>query len=124
MKFPRNYTGIWLYETDTYKITRPNEFHFKAENISDSYNKDIYEGFLSKLDKDIFVNSRSITTNQYLFFKLVAIDDNNFELRGVSSYITDTFPSQSDMKDYFIRYKNLSFFFEKEPIKFTRVVPN
>ena len=113
--------GTWepkSSSSDKYEITKDNDFTYKITKTSkDSKEPSIYKAYLTDLDGDTFLNlweENGSSEKTYYLYKLeLSSSSSKATLSGVTENITEKFTTSEEMKTFFKKYKNLSFFYEK-----------
>jgi len=140
-KVPQQLLGKWLSPTDAdaelennkmmpeyrqkltptfYVITGIDKTSMKIEKheyqSSDStYTIKLHTAHTTKIGNQTFINIMPSDESKYYFYRMEFPDANSLELYPVTDYIKDTFSSSEEMKSFFDKYKELSFFYsEKE----------
>ncbi|HLP52711.1 MAG TPA: hypothetical protein VK154_17605 [Chitinophagales bacterium] len=114
--------GTWQSEkSEKYIVTKgSNDYTYTIEEIAEDKKPVTYSAYLSLVGSDYFLN---ITTGQskFMFYKIVLDKMNkSIQLSSVTENIDETFKTSKELKAYFIKHKELSFFFEKEEIELTK----
>jgi hypothetical protein len=113
--------GTWEPKTssdDKYKITKEDDFTYKIVKTSkNSKEPSTYKGYLTDLDGDTFLNlweENGSSEKTYYFYKLeLNSSSTKATLSSVTENITEKFTTGEEMRAFFKKYKNLSFFFDK-----------
>jgi len=109
-------------EAEKYKVAAENEFTYTVDQIKqgkDPIPFEHYKAYLSAIDGDTLLNLWGVqekgTPPNYTFYKLVmSADRKKVTLLPVTENITETFTKSEVMKEFFRKYKNLSFFYGKD----------
>lgn len=114
--------GTWQNDKkEKYIVTKGgNDYTYTIEEIAEDKKPVKYTAYLSLVGSDYFLN---ITTGQrkFMFYKIVLDKMNKtVQLSSVTENIDETFKTSKELKAYFIKHKELSFFFEKEEIELTK----
>jgi len=101
-----------------YKITKDNDFTYKiVKSSADSKEPTVYKAYLTDLDGETFLNLWEVNESSnktYYFYKLELNSSNSkATLSSVTENIKEKFSTGEEMKAFFKKYKNLSFFYEK-----------
>ena len=120
-KIDRALLGTWepkSSSTDKYIITADNDFTYKiVKNSKDTKEPTIYKGYLVDLDGDTFLNiweETGTTEKSYYFYKMeLNASATKVTLSSVTENITEKFNTGAEMRAFFKKYKDLSFFYEK-----------
>ena len=114
--------GAWEPKSssdDKYTVTKDDEFTYKIEKKGKEA-KDVthYKAFLSKVDDSNFLNlweDNGTTPITYYFYKVELNSANSkVTLSPVTENITEKFATGDEMKAFFKKYKNISFFYGKD----------
>jgi hypothetical protein len=102
----------------TYTVTKTDAMNYKIVKKSASSNDEtVYMGFLSDVNGTKYFNvyEDGSTTKTYYFYKLeVTTSGAKATLTPVTENITEKFTTSSELKAFFGKYQNLSFFFDKD----------
>ncbi|GEM_PF-778538 len=124
--------GKWMV-ADSYS-DNPNYFvfsnidgkKFKAEKYEFNTTDEFYEVsgtyicHFTDIGSTRFANMNQDGT--YYFYKIVIVDKNQFKLFEVTDNIDETFTSSTELYGFFNKYKDLSFFYNKDEEVYNRVI--
>ncbi|CAK9252050.1 unnamed protein product [Sphagnum jensenii] len=115
--------GIWEPRNNSnaekYAISKDNETTYKIVKTSKSAkDPNIYRAYIVELDGDAFLNIQEqgeMADKGFYFYKVTLNAGNDrVTLSPVTGNIKETFTTGQEMKDFFKKYKGLSFFYDKE----------
>lgn len=134
VKVPSDIIGTWVSSSyadkdkpSTYyviskkdaNVFRVKEYSYKKED--DKYeDKKMYDGHLSNLKNKQFLNLYDIGNTKYYFYRLNDLNSSKMELQEVSDNITEKFSTSAELKSFFTKYMDLSFFFNKSESKYVK----
>ena len=103
---------------EKYKVTKDDDFTYKIVKTSkNSKEPSVYKAYLTDLDGETFLNlweENGSSEKTYYFYKLeLNSSGSKATLSPVTENITEKFQTGEEMKAFFKKYKNLSFFYEK-----------
>ncbi len=108
----------------SYTISKHDDYRYKIEKKSTTSSSiDNYFAYLSIIDGVQFLNVSEEESSQtsYFFYKLtISSGGDNINLAPVTENIAEQFKSSEEMKKFFQKYMNLSFFFSKDEDFFVR----
>ncbi|HMZ90685.1 MAG TPA: hypothetical protein PK511_06770, partial [Chitinophagales bacterium] len=107
----------------TYVITAKNDFVYSIMKKSTSDGSEtVYEGFLSDINGKKFLNiyETGSTTPTYYFYLFTQTGNDRFKLDPVTDNIDETFTNSRDMRNYFAKNMDVSFFFDKDADEYLR----
>ena len=111
-------SGEMESETPSYYVISDEDgYSFTIEEYTydsdeESYSTEEYRAHLSEVGNYKFVNVFDYSSETWYFYRLDWEDPDAFSLYPVTEYITETFDSSEEMKIFFEKYKDLSFFYE------------
>jgi hypothetical protein len=113
--------GKWEQRSSSdynYVVTKTDEFNYKIEKVNVKEGKsEIYDGFISDVSGDKFFNIWEETANPrvYYLYKLdMSGGENMLKLASVTQNIDEKFTSSIELRKFIEKYKELSFFYEKD----------
>ncbi len=112
--------GNWkvLNETETYKITRQDDFTYAIEAVNKDKKVEHYLASPSDVNGTIFLNlwenKPDQTEKKYLIYKLELSDDNTLKISPVSENVREKFTSSAELKKFISENMKNSYLFEKE----------
>ena len=107
----------------TYIITAKNDFVYSITKKSASDGSEtVYEGFLSDINGKKFLNvfESGSTTPTYYFYLFTQSGNDRLKLEPVTENIDETFTNSRDMRNYFAKNMDVSFFFDKDADEYLR----
>ena len=84
------------------------------------YTQKFHEGYFTTIGNVEFLNLKNKEDGKYYFFKMTRPDEKTFVLFEVTDNITETFKSGAEMKAFFSKNKELSFFYNKSEKTYTK----
>lgn len=130
-KVDKKYLGSWIEEDSDeknptfYKISKltNSTYQFEKNEYSTEkkkYTQTPYIGHSTQIGEVLFFNLKD-EENKYFFYKLVlSTDKKKFSLHEVTDNIDERFADATEMKTYFDKYKDLSFFYNKDEKKYSK----
>lgn len=122
VKIDERLIGSWEQKSSSsdyaYNVTKKDDFtyQFVKENTK-SGDKQTYNAFVSDIDGVKFLNLWEIneysTKPTYYYYKLVIEKDYLIKMLSVTENIDEKFENPAQMKEFFKKNMNLSFFFDK-----------
>lgn len=118
---PADLVGKWKdasAETkDYYEVMKKSSNTMIVEEYTydeekDSFTNTMYNGHVSKVGGDMFLNVQS--EGSYYLYKMDLSSSQELILYPLSDYIKETFSSSDELKDFVAKYKDLSFFYGAE----------
>ena len=119
--------GVWESRTSTdytYTIRAADEYNYtivkEKKQKSDEDKPTQYNAFISIVNGFQFLNLNEVyeegniwshTEKKYYFYKITLQNDMMLALHEVTENITEQFNSSAELKTYFEKYGNLSFFY-------------
>ncbi|MCS7076804.1 MAG: hypothetical protein NZ455_08850 [Bacteroidia bacterium] len=121
--------GKWTKDVNSenpkfYNVTKASDTKYNFEentwNSTDKkYDKKNYTGHTTTIGGDIFLNMES--GGKYYLYKIVLRKNEGvFELIEVTDNIKEKFTKSADLKAFVTKYKDLSFFYNKEVEKYKK----
>jgi len=130
-KVNNDYMGKWVKKSSLsednpkyYMVSKKDATHYVFEEYNYSsndkkYNKDMYVGHTTTIGNVVFLNLEK--DGKYYFYKIVLTSDKkNFTLFEVTDNIDEKFLKSSELKAFFDKYKDLSFFYNKDEEKYEK----
>ncbi len=128
-KIDQNLLGKWVKKSEDehpkfYLVTKLNEttLQFAENEYSSSdkkYNSKEYKGHLTIIGNTKFLNLERDA--KYYFHKIEMSSTNqSFTLFEVTDNIDETFSTSAEMKAFFTKYKDLSFFYNKDEVTYNK----
>jgi hypothetical protein len=109
--------------SDQYIVSKLDDSHYKIEQkekdlTADGLFKGTYNGYLSNVDGEMFMNlssTDSLEAGNFFFYK-IALNKAGSKLviASVTENIDEKFTKPEELKAFFQKNKGLSFFYEKE----------
>ena len=102
-----------------YVITKSKEekmYTFEENNYDSDekkYKQKLHEGYFTTIGNVEFLNLKNKEDGLYYFFKMTRPDEKTFVLFEVTDNISEKFKSAGEMKAFFDKNKDLSFFYNK-----------
>lgn len=118
--------GQWLTEAEMkqtnpsyYSISEHDSLHYLIDdhqyNGKDStYAVTTYEGHLTRIGEDMFMNVRKLDQKDKFFLFKVKIYSGQFVKYEVTDNIDEQFASSSELVEFVKKHKHLSFFFNRD----------
>ncbi len=78
------------------------------------YTQKYHEGYFTTIGNVEFLNLKNKEDGKYYFFKMTRPDEKTFTLFEVTDNIKEKFSSTAEMKAFFDKNKDLSFFYNKD----------
>lgn len=101
-----------------YTVSKSSDFSYKIVRTSKKSTDVVnYSAYVSDVDGDTFLNieDESDSDKKYYLYKLVLNSSSTkATLMPVTENIDEVFTTSADLKSFIRKYRNLSFFFEKE----------
>ncbi len=112
--------GVWREDSSTafmvYTIEPQGDFEYAVRSEGDS-GMNQYQAYLTQLGSHWFLNLKNSdenSTERYSLFRLEIGDDGaSVTLFPVTENILEKFTRSSDLREFFEKYQDLSFFYEK-----------
>lgn len=107
-----------------YQVSKKDETKYLFEEFtwsssSNKYNSDIYTGHSTTIGTTMFLNMEK--DGKYYFYKIeLSADKKSFKLYEVTDNIDEKFSTSKDLKAFFEKYKDLSFFYNKDEEKYEK----
>lgn len=127
----KEYLGTWIEEGDSenpsyWIISKLTDKTYKFEkheyNENDKkFNVTSFDGHFTKMGTVNFLNLKEEEVEKYSFFKLeLSGDKKQMTIYEVTDNIDETFSSAGDLKAFFDKHKDLSFFYNKDEKKYKK----
>jgi hypothetical protein len=121
--------GKWTKDGSTenpkfYNVTKASDtkYNFEENTYSSSdnkYNQKNYTGHTTTIGSDVFLNMEN--DGKYYIYKIVMKKgEGMFELIEVTDNIKEKFSKSADLKAFVTKYKDLSFFYNKDAEKYKK----
>lgn len=130
-KVSKKILGDWISENEM-EYSEPTHFEItkfdkkRYEMIEHSYSKNdstwskkMYLMHTTQVADDVFLNIQEADQNEYHIHK-VEFSENDLTLWEMSDNIDETFNSSTELKSFIEKYKELSFFFNKDEKRYYR----
>ncbi len=130
-KVNKDYIGKWVKVSSSnkenpkyYQVTEKDDKlyifeEFTYNSTDKKYNSDKYTGHTSTLGSVVFLNLEK--NGKYYFYKIELSNDKKyFKLYEVTDNIDEKFNNSTDLKAFFDKYKDLSFFYNKDEEKYEK----
>ena len=92
------------------KTTMKIEKH-EFQSSDSTYTVKLHTAYTTKIGNSVFLNIKPSDETKWYFYKMEFPDESSLELYPVTDYIKETFTSSSELKAFFEKYKDLSFFY-------------
>lgn len=124
IKYSPAMLGKWISENELesetpsyYEISDIDSYSFTIEEYTydsdeETYSVDEYSAHLSQVGDYKFINVYDSSMESYYFYRMDWDDPDQFLLFAVTDYIDEEFDSSAEMKIYFEKYVDLSFFYQ------------
>jgi predicted small lipoprotein YifL len=130
-KINTDYLGTWVEEggfenPPFYVITKLSDKTYQFEkneyNSSDKkYTQTKYTGHFTKMGTISFLNLKDANDNKYYFHKVeLSPDKKQFTIYEVTDNIDEKFNSAAELRAFVDKYKDLSFFYNKDEKKYKK----
>lgn len=125
VKYSSSLIGKWVEkselenETPSYfEISDENGCSFNIEEFSydsedDSWSTSVYSAHLSEVGDHKFINIYDYSSEVWYFYRMDWDDPYQFTLFAVTDYISEEFDSSAEMKIFFEKHCDLSFFYQE-----------
>ncbi len=121
----KEYLGIWVQVQDSknpsyYVITRLTDKTYKFEEheydeSEKEYNVRAFAGHFTKMGAVNFLNLKEDQVEKYSFFKLeLSSDKRQMVIYEVTDNIDEKFSNADELKAFFEKHKDLSFFYNRD----------
>jgi hypothetical protein len=130
-KVNKNLLGKWIKDSEKdqpnpeYYVIKPfdelkyNIVKFEYQTSDSSYSETKYITHLSYIDDYVFMNMQKDGEGDFYLYRLDMSSD-EFTLYEVTDNIDEKFTSSDELKAFVARYMKLSFFYNKDEVKYTR----
>jgi len=125
--------GKWMEETTMenpsfYMVTKSsdNTYQFEKNEYNSNekkYNKTIYIGHITKIGNVNFLNLMDKNDNKYYFHKIELTKKegkSQLVIYEVTDNIDERFSNSTEMKAFFDKHKDLSFFYNRDEKKYNK----
>lgn len=124
VKYSPAMLGKWVEESELesenpsyYVISDEDGYSFNVEEFTydeeeDSWSTSDYTAHLSEVGDYKFINIYDYTMEEWYFYRMDWDDPDQFTLFAVTEYIDEGFESSEEMKIFFEKYCDLSFFYQ------------
>jgi hypothetical protein len=124
IKYSSSMIGNWAEESELenefpsyFAISDVDGYSFKIEEYTydeeeDSWSTGEYGAHLSEVGDHKFINIYDVSMETWYFYRLDWDDPDQFSLYAVTEYIDEGFDSSAEMKIFFEKYCDLSFFYQ------------
>ncbi len=124
VKYSPAMIGKWIEESELesetppyYMISDIDSYSFTVEEYTydtdeETYTTEEYTAHLSEVGDYKFINIYDYTMESWYFYRLDWDDPDQFSLYAVTEYIDESFDSSEEMKIFFEKYCELSFFYQ------------
>lgn len=127
----KEYLGTWAEDNDSehpsyWVISRLTDKTYKFEeheynSNEKDYTVKIYAGHFTKLGDVNFLNLKEESESSYSLFKVeLSADKKQMVIYEVTDNIDETFSSSGELKAFFEKHKDLSFFYNKDEKKYKK----
>ncbi len=104
--YPSVYHVITTIDKTSVKIEK-----YEFQSTDTTYTVKPHTAHVTTVGNVTFLQVKPSNENKYYFYKMVFPANESMELFPVSDYITEVFASSNEMKSFFDKYKELSFFY-------------
>jgi len=130
-KVKNDYLGTWAEESQFehapyYVISKLTDqtYQFEKNEYSDNdkaYKKTVLTGHFTKMGNVHFLNLKEGSDQKYYFHKVeLSSDKKQFVIYEVTDNIDEKFANASELKSFFDKHKDLSFFYNRDEKKYTK----
>lgn len=131
VKVDKGMLGKWIKTSDLeeenpnfYEIEKHDKMIYKitdnSYNSSDStYGQEIYISHITQIENLTFINMQKNGTGDYYLHK-VDFNDKVLTFIEVTENIDEKFNTSDELKAFITKYMNLSFFYTKEEVQYTK----
>lgn len=124
VRYSTSMLGRWIAENELesetpsyYEISEIDSYSFTVEEYTyeseeENYSIDEYSAHLSVVGDYKFLNVYDNDMETWYFYRMDWDDPDQFSLFAVTDYIDEEFDSSEEMKIYFEKYADLSFFYQ------------
>jgi hypothetical protein len=111
-------------DSTVYEVSAVDSFilQITSRNSADSIGRP-YNAYFSKIGNTTFINCEQTSLlgkTNYGFYKVV-LSDSDFVFYPVSDQIEDVFSSSADLRAFFSKYKDLSFFYSNSIERYVKI---
>lgn len=130
VKVSKKMLGKWIKESEKesenpsfYEFKKLDNLHYTVDeneyNTTDSaYEVTSYMAHFSEIDNIIFINMKR--DDSYFLYKLEFNGKDEFLLFEVTDNIDETFTTSAELKAFMKKYMYLSFFYNKDEVKYIK----
>lgn len=131
VKVDKAMLGKWIKTSDLeaenpsfYEIKKQDKMMYEiidnSYNSSDStYAQEIYISHVTEIDGITFMNMQKDGTGDYFLHKIV-LKDKRMTFIELTENIDEKFNTSEELKAFVTKYMNLSFFYTKEEVQYTK----
>lgn len=120
--------GKWTPEKDaafTLTVAKGiDDFHYKIEK-RDVVTGDLemFQAFISEIDGKRYVQAYEVRSRgrNYYFYRIALVTERNMKLLAVTENIDERFTNSAELKAFFARHQQTSFFFDKNEERYVRI---
>lgn len=130
---PKYLVGEWIKSSDSdsenptvYSVTKTDSKHASMNKIEysssdESYDTTVYELTFSDVKGDLFMNALEKDGYSYYIYRVKYSETSQtFTTEEVTDYITETFNTSEELKQFIAANKHLSFFFTNTPSDYVK----
>ncbi|TAE20157.1 MAG: hypothetical protein EAZ95_00105 [Bacteroidetes bacterium] len=110
-----NFFAITKVDANTYQFEK-NDYNSNDKN----YTKEILTGYFTPVGKVMFLNLKKQDDDKFYFYKVELTDKQNFVMHEVTDNIDEKFATANELKAFFDKHKDLSFFYNKDEKKYKK----
>jgi len=129
--FPKEYLGTWYEKDGNYGVLDYKKYVFRELddttiyldamelNDNDKWEKTTYQCHISYVGDSRFINVKTLektNTNVYYLYN-VEMEEDQMQIRGVTTNITKDFEEPDSLYQYIDKYKHLDFFYSEADTK-------
>lgn len=123
-KVDKSFVNDWDEKgSDSYlwKVSlKGKEYRVEKKNIKDGGEPTIYNGFLSDVDGNLFLNVHEESESsdvKYYIYKVEKKGDDRFKLYAMTDNVTEEFTSSAELKSFIKKNMRVSYFWNKDDEK-------
>ncbi|MBI1286792.1 MAG: hypothetical protein GC178_04360 [Flavobacteriales bacterium] len=132
-KVDTNLLGKWIPENmlekespEYYVLNKRDSLHYDVEHYqyddeNKEYNLKQYVGHTTRLDAILFMNLQESGSKEFLLYRLDVLPGMSMTMYEVTDNIDEQFTDPKQMREFFKKYMNLSFFYNKDSVKLIRM---
>ncbi len=106
----------YIFEKSYDKLYTVKEYEWNSTDLK--YDEKIYSMHVTDIGGTWFLNLKDGET--FYFYKIVLDSPMKFTLFEVTDNIDEQFTNQAEMKAFFAKYKDLSFFYNKDEVAYLK----